>query len=363
MRRRTIWSALLIFSGLLCYGLLLLFTAKPVAETLAPPGQGDDQASITSTPYKILHIMSYHSPWEWTDTQFAGFKAALKSLPVEYRVLQMDLKQNRDPAWIEKVTQEAKDIIATWKPDLVYASDDDAQKYVTTAYLNTDLPFVFSAVNAAPEDFGFHEARNVTGVLETEHFAESLRLLLEIVPTVRKIAVVLDEDEMWRPVVQRMKVQLAQFPELEFPIWDTIGTYEEYQRKILSYQETVDAIALIGIFSFKDESGVDVKYQEVLEWTAEHSMLPDFSFWKDRVTYGTLCVVSVSGYEQGLAAGRLAKAILSEGRSPSSLPIEATEKGEPWVSLARARKLGINLNSSVLLTSKVATEFAWERNE
>jgi len=180
---------------------------------------------------------------------------------------------------------------------------------------------------------------------------------------VRKIAVVLDEDEMWRPVVQRMKVQLAQFPELEFPIWDTIGTYEEYQRKILSYQETVDAIALIGIFSFKDESGVDVKYQEVLEWTAEHSMLPDFSFWKDRVTYGTLCVVSVSGYEQGLAAGRLAKAILSEGRSPSSLPIEATEKGEPWVSLARARKLGINLNSSVLLTSKVATEFAWERNE
>ncbi|NLW56948.1 MAG: hypothetical protein GX050_10130 [Firmicutes bacterium] len=363
MRLRTIRTALLVVSGLLCYLLLQIFTLKPVEDTSRFLGRGDDPPSQPTTPFKILHIMSYHSPWEWTDTQFEGFKEALKPLPVEYRVLQMDLKQNRAPAWIAQVTEEAKDLIATWEPDLVYASDDDAQKYVTTAYLNTDLPFVFSAVNAAPEDFGFHEAQNVTGVLETEHFVESLRLLLEIVPSVKKIAVVLDEDEMWRPVVERMRAQLAQFPELEFPIWDTIGTYEEYKRKILSYQETVDAIGLIGIFSFKDENGVDVKYQEVLEWTVEHSMLPDFSFWKDRVTYGTLCVVSVSGYEQGIAAGRLAKSILSEGRSPSSLPIKATEKGEPWVSLARARKLGIKLSSSVLLTSKVATEFAWESSK
>jgi hypothetical protein len=29
---------------------------------------------------KILHIMSYHSPWKWTDDQFNGFKAALKGV-------------------------------------------------------------------------------------------------------------------------------------------------------------------------------------------------------------------------------------------------------------------------------------------
>ena len=30
--------------------------------------------------------MSYHSPWEWTDEQFNGFKDPLKDLNIEYEV-------------------------------------------------------------------------------------------------------------------------------------------------------------------------------------------------------------------------------------------------------------------------------------
>jgi hypothetical protein len=39
--------------------------------------------------FKVLHVMSYHSPWEWTDEQFRGFRDALQGLDIEYRVLQM----------------------------------------------------------------------------------------------------------------------------------------------------------------------------------------------------------------------------------------------------------------------------------
>jgi ABC-type uncharacterized transport system substrate-binding protein len=70
--------------------------------------------------------------------------------------------------------------------------------------------------------------------------------------------------------------------------------------------------------------------------------------------------VTVSGYEQGLEAGKMAHGILSEGRSPGSYPIKPTVKGQPVVSLARARKLEISLHSDVLLNSKVMTHFAWE---
>jgi len=38
----------------------------------------------------------------------------------------------------------------------------------------------------------------------------------------------------------------------------------------------------------------------------ETVQLPDFSFWKDRIPFGTLCAVYVSGYDQGRAAGRIA---------------------------------------------------------
>jgi hypothetical protein len=44
------------------------------------------------------------------------------------------------------------------------------------------------------------------------------------------------------------------------------------------------------------------------------------------VEKGTLCAVTVSGYEQGLAAGKIARGILVEGKKPSDFPFEPTTK-------------------------------------
>ena len=93
----------------------------------------------------------------------------------------------------------------------------------------------------------------------------------------------------------------------------------------------------------------------------ENSRLPDFAFWIDRVYFGTLCAVTVSEREQGRAAGRLARAILVERRKPSSLSMEPTRKGVPVISLARARKLGIRLDSSVLLSAELIQRFEWDQ--
>ncbi len=71
-------------------------------------------------------------------------------------------------------------------------------------------------------------------------------------------------------------------------------------------------------------------------------------------------MVSVSGYAQGHAAGEMAKRILVDGVKPGDIPMSVTVKGEPLVSLARARSLGIAISSSVLLSSRVVTDFAWE---
>jgi ABC-type uncharacterized transport system substrate-binding protein len=93
---------------------------------------------------------------------------------------------------------------------------------------------------------------------------------------------------------------------------------------------------------------------------AENSDLPDFSFWADRISYGTLCAMTVSGYEQGVAAGEIAKGILVDGKSPSSFPFEPTAKGEPCISLARANKLNLSVKSDLLLTAEIVESFAWE---
>jgi len=338
--------------------IILLLTTLSGCITTNENIPSEDGSNIDLQKFKILHIMSYHSPWKWTDDQFDGFKDGLNYSNVEYYVFQMDTKRNSSEEWKEKVGQEARDLIDSWKPDLVYTNDDNAQKYVTKYYINTSIPFVFSAVNNDPPTYGFVGSTNIAGVLEQEHFVETVNLLKEIVPSVKNITVIVDDDATWPGVIARMQSKQDQLPDVEFIDWDTIYTFEEYKQKINETQ--ADAIALLGIFTFKDASGQNVPYQEVLEWTANNSNLPDFGFWSDRISYGTLCTVTVSGYEQGLAAGKIARGILIDNISPSNYSFEPTVKGEPVISLARANKLGISIKSSILLTAEVVENFAWE---
>ena len=320
---------------------------------------GSAAADSTST-YRVLHVMSYHESWEWNQDQFKGFKDALTGLDVDYRVEAMDTKNNPDEAWKKAKGQSIQVLIDEWQPDLVYTNDDDAQNYVARHYVGSAIPFVFSGVNAAPATYGFTGSPNITGVLEQEHSLQTIRLLQQIVPDVRRIAVIVDQGPTWPGVIERLQQALAADHEVEIVAVDTIKTFAEYQRKILDYQGKVDALGILGVFGFKDEAGNNVPYQNVLQWTAENSTLPDFSFWGDRPELGTLCAMRVSGLAQGNGAGKMARAILLGEQQASDFSMEPTLKGEPVISLARARKLGIQVPTSLLLNARVVTSFRWD---
>ena len=320
------------------------------------------QTDVGKKQFKVLNVMSYHGSWEWAADQFNGFKHSLRDLDVEYNVFQMDSKRKSTKEWITSRGSEAGKLIKAWNPSLVYVNDDHAQEYVTRNYINSEIPFVFSGVNTNPFRYGIVGSENVTGIIEQERFVETIQLLREIVPKVRKIAVILDDGLTWEGVVARMMDKSKQISNFEISRWYIIKTFEQYQEKVMEkLQGEVDAVGLLGVFLFKDKKGENVPFEEVLQWTALNSKIPDFSFWKERIYYGTLCTVSVSGYEQGIQAGKMAREILLDRRSPSEIPIKTTLRGEPAVSLARAKSLGIRLKSSVLLTAEVVSRFNWEQ--
>ena len=75
---------------------------------------------------------------------------------------------------------------------------------------------------------------------------------------------------------------------------------------------------------------------------------------------GNLCAMTVSGYEQGRAAGEMARGILIEGRSPSSYEFERPLKGDPVINTARANLLDIELNPTLVSISELIKDFRWE---
>lgn len=318
-------------------------------------------APVRAEPLRILHVMSYEAGWGWNQDQLRGFLEGFGPAEVELKVVELDAKHRSD-AQVKAAAQQAFALIEQWKPQLVYVNDDVAQAEVTVRYLNTALPFVYSGVNQDPRDYGFDKARNVTGVLEREHFAGTIALLRELRPRSRlRLAIVVDDDPTWIGVAARIRQELERRSDIEVLRWLQPRTFEAYRQAMLELQEQVDAVGLLGVFRFRRRDGSFADYEEVLRWTAEHSRLPDFSFWDTRVERGTLVAVAVSGIEQGRLAGRMARRILIEGVTPASIPAEPTAKGRPMISLARARQLGIAIDARVLLGTEVLPRFAWER--
>lgn len=267
---------------------------------------------------RLLHVMSFESPWRWTDGQLAGFRQGLHMPQAQWQVFQMDVKRHRSPAEKAARGRLAREAVEAFRPDLLYLSDDDAVAEVAVPYAGSRMPIVFSGVNRTLLEHGLEGAPNITGVLEREHVAESLRLLRAVVPGARRLAMVSDPS----------------------PYWD----------------------AWIGhsVFALPRADGTAVPFPDLARWVVQHTRLPDISFWIDRVHHGTLLSVTVSEHEQGLAAGRLASAILRDGRSPASLPVRPTSHGRPAVNLARARQLGIGVRSTQLLASEVVRQLAWD---
>jgi ABC-type uncharacterized transport system substrate-binding protein len=335
----------------------------PARSAAAPQQQHRaPEAKSVAAPqaFKVLHLMSFHTPWEWTESQLKGFKDPLRDLNVEYKVYEMDAKRQSSKEHLLQAADEAQKVITEWKPDMIFANDDPAQQYVGVHYVNSAIPIVFCGVNADPQDYGYAGSKNVAGVLEREHFVQSVRLLKQIVPTVTKIAIISDTAPMWQRVIKRLKDSEGELGGVQVVSYDQVATFEDYKRLVKGYEGQVDALGFLGIFEFKGPDGKNVPYEEVCRWTAENSNLPDFSFWVDRVDYGTLCAVTVSGFSQGQEAGKIAREILLNGREPSSFPMLPTVKGEPVVNLARARQLGLVPDSEVLLTARVFTKYKWD---
>ncbi len=316
----------------------------------------------TGEKYKILHIMSYHTPWKWTEEQIDGFMAAFEGIDVELKVFEMDTKRNSSKDWMEAKGKEARELIESWQPNLVYVNDDNVQTYVTKYYLDSEIPFVFSGVNGNPEEYGFTESENVAGVLEEEHAIQTVRLLTQIDPSIERVAVITDDGETWPRTIARIKERsVRELRGINFVAYDIVKTFAKYQEKIEEYQTSADAIVHIGIFSFRDAEGNNVAMEDVMKWTVENSKLPDGSFWSDRVDLGNLAAVTVSGYDQGQAAGLMARDILVRGMSPKSFPMEITSKGSVVLNLTRANDLGLQIDTRLLSVGDVVEGYRWEQ--
>lgn len=299
---------------------------------------------------KVLVLHSYGPDFVWVQNLNKGIVKGLdeerfydgRNTTIDY--LYMDTKRKASESWKKQISEEAINYIHKMRPDVVIATDDNAQKYVVAKFLDSSVPFIFAGVNADPTTYGYIDSmekpgHNVTGSIERERFEQSIRFLRRLKPDINKIAVICDGSPTGKAVVGRVK-NVA--PSAGVTISASLQTddFNQWQQFVRDQQKKADALLVVLYHTLKDERGKNISPDTVLNWTVKNNHLPDFGFWSWAVSGGLLCSEAISGYQQGYYVGTIAAYVL-RGQSPREFAVGMPQRGEPCINLARARMLGI----------------------
>lgn len=319
--------------------LLVMFLAG-----IATTAMAEDSAKDLKPFYRgkrILWVNSYSSDYEWSSGLEKGLRVALYGTGVELKIFHMDTKRHLGEDFHRKAGLRAKKIIEEFRPDLVIASDDNAQKYLVVPYLkDTALPVIFCGVNEDLATYGY-PCRNITGMIEDE-MAEGLIMHLRRLAKGDRAGFIGADVHTMRIVANQYNQQFFD-GQLRYYL---VRTFSEFKEAFLRAQQEVDFLL------FRNYSGItgwDAAKAEA--FVAANTTVPTGTVLPWMQPFNLLTIAKVAG-EQGEYAATTALRIFA-GARPAELPVVRNHLAHLVINLKMAKAAGIVLPVSLLQTAEV----------
>ncbi|MCP3876015.1 MAG: ABC transporter substrate-binding protein [Desulfobacteraceae bacterium] len=294
--------------------------------------------------FKVLVVMSYHAEYQWQQQVKAGIDTVLGDL---CKVRYFDLDTKRNPSEGHKKADEAYTVYKTWQPDGVITADDNAQSMFVVPYLKNKVstPVIFCGVNADPQKYGY-PAVNVSGILERHHLRESLMLVKQLVPAIKKVGVIAASSPSNIGMINTIKKELHSYPvqSFEYRLVDSLAKAVEVTKGL---HNLTDALHIMGIEGLLDDKGERLSATESTSIIAETYGKPTIGVVRYEVEAGALCAVIHQGQEQGATAARMLLDAM-HGKQFSELPITRNRHGQSIINVTVLRKLDISPSASTL---------------
>lgn len=340
------WCQTLITVSLLLWALLCIPELSSSVERSAVNSEPGDTVSFSSesarfSGKRILWVSSYHRGYEANDDIERGLHRVLKDTGIQLRTFFMDTKRNNSTEYGEKAGGEAMAVVKSFDPDLIIASDDNAQKYLVAPYLvNSRYPVVFCGLNGEASSYGY-PAKNITGMIEIDLVHEMLGHMRQYARGDR-IGYLSGDVTAERKMVDIYNKKFFSNNMRSYLVSSMAGFKETFLRA----QQEVDMLYIYNYTGIKDWNP-----QEAELFLSRHTRIPTGShngFMSPFVVF----VVAKSLEEHGEYAARTALKIL-EGTDPAVIRIMENRRAELYVNLRMAKAASIVLPVSLLKTATV----------
>lgn len=290
---------------------------------------------------RVCWVDSYHKGYEWSD----GIEMAIKNIffetGIEFKIFRMDTKRQKKPDQIKSNARRIKSQINAFDPDLLIASDDNAQQHlVVPFYKDTKLPVIFCGVNWDAVSYGY-PAKNVTGMVEVLPFKE---LISFIRPYARgdRIGYLAGDAVTERKLFHIYNTILFKNQIKNYLVSDMA----EFKKSFLAAQDEVD------ILFFSNSAAIEKwDFKEAERFVRQNTRIPSVAHnsFMERLV---MCTMAHSSEEQGRYAALTALRIL-QGENPESIPLSANKEISMVVNLSLAKQVGIVFPLSIIKQARV----------
>lgn len=290
---------------------------------------------------KILYVNSYHQGYYWSDGEQEGAQKILADTSIELKIVYMDTKNNPSPEFSKQAGLKVKELIEEFKPDVLIVADDNAFKDVVMPYYrDSGLPVVFCGINWDISVYGAPYT-NTTGMLEISLVDSTYNHLKKFAKGSR-IGLLAFDSPGERKNAEYYPLYLKE----ELICMEFVKDFESWKQKFLEFQDTADVLYITSPDGIKNWN-----IEEAEKFVLEHVRIPLGSDAAPAILPLVLLGAMKVPEEQGEYTARTALRIL-DGEKPSDIPIAKNRKGDLYLNLKIAEKLGIIFTPSMLRTAK-----------
>lgn len=228
--------------------------------------------------------------------------------------------------------------------DMILAITTPSAQACVSATEGTDIPVVFGSVTdpvaADLVDSWAEPGGNVTGISDWADVATQVQLIMDIVPTVKKLGVIYNAGEV-NSVVQVDELKKAK---------SALGITEIVEATAASTTDVLAAAqSLVGRVDaiWVPTDNTVVAAFEAVVGVCEDNQIPLFAADTATVVRGAIGTPGLDYYQLGLECGEVAARILF-GENPADIPVKRVDMTDLYLNPSAAERMGVTIPQSVL---------------
>lgn len=309
---------------------------------LSLPQAYPSESEVSIFGQKILLLHSYHSGFKWTDDITRGIRDTFGdniNLFIEY----MDTKHQYSEEYLDSFTELLKNKASQHNFQLIITADNNAFDFIINEGRNIFgyTPVVFCGLNY-PEDMLNKAGTHITGIIEEVNFEKNIDLIQTLHPNADELIFIADDTPTGKRLQEEFNKKAPAFL-IDFQnisSWNNVSMVELlYRLKELPE----NAVVLYSIF-FRDAENTFYEWKQATQLITRAAPVPVYGLWDFNLGQGIVGGTLVSGYNQGVEAGKKAKRILS-GNSVGKVPIETNSPNIYAFDYNQLNKYGIEEKS------------------